>query len=164
MCENLTDWEQVRDRFMDRLLAYHKEKYNVDEGPCGRVLNSADTPEDLDKAQQFNIALSTLLARKAAKYNGGVRITFTNVLYKTPLQPNYVSHLDCYHPNRAGQMKMAQVLWQAFNRTSTGVHALWYDEFENKVGAPRSSAPPGPHAGTILATTDLTSGSTTRGG
>ena len=53
------------------------------------------------------------------------------MLYNTPIQPNYVSHLDCYHPNRAGQMKIAEVLWQAFNRTSTGIYAVWYDEFEN---------------------------------
>jgi lysophospholipase L1-like esterase len=133
VCENLADWERVRDRLMDRLLSYYKDRYNVDEGPCGRVLNSANTAYDLDKAQQFNRALNTLLARKAAQYNGrnGVKIMFTNVLYNTPIQPNYVSRLDCYHPNRAGQMKMAQLLWQAFNRTSTGVYAIWVDEFEN---------------------------------
>jgi lysophospholipase L1-like esterase len=132
-CGNFADWERVRDRLMDRLLTYYKDQYNVDEGLCGRVLNSANTPDDLDKAQQFNVALNTLLARKAAKYNGrnGVKIIFTNVLYNAPLQPNYVSRLDCYHPNRAGQMKIAQVLWQAFNRASTGTYALWYDEFEN---------------------------------
>ena len=60
-----------------------------------------------------------------------MKIIFSNVLYNTPIQPNYVSHLDCFHPNRAGQMKMAEVLWQAFDRTSAGVYAVWYDAFEN---------------------------------
>jgi lysophospholipase L1-like esterase len=133
LCEILSDWEEVRDRLMEKLLAYHKDRYNVDEGPCGRVLNSANTADDLEKAQQFNRALNSLFASKAAKYNGrnGVKIIFTNVLYNTPIHPNYISCLDCYHPNRAGQMKMAQLLWQAFNRTSTGVYAIWVDEFEN---------------------------------
>jgi hypothetical protein len=146
-CENSVDWESLRDRLMDRLLAYYKDRYNVNEGPCGRVLNSANTADDLDRAQQFNVALNTLLARKAARYNGrnGVKIIFSNVLYNTPIQPNYVSRLDCYHPNRPGQMKMAEVLWQAFNRASTGVYAQWYDEFENtdsctqEFGAPWAS-------------------------
>ena len=134
LCEVLADWEKVRDSLIEKFLAYYKDRYNVDGGPCGRVLNSANTADDLNKAQQFNIALNTLFARKAAQYSGrnGVKIIFTNALYNTPIQPNYVSHLDCYHPNRAGQMKMAELLWQAFNRTSTGVYALWYDEFENK--------------------------------
>lgn len=133
-CDKLADWEKVRNRLMDRLLVYFRERYNVAEGPCGRVLNRAKTADDIDKAQQFNRALNTLFARKAAQYNGrnGVKIIFTNVLYNTPIQPNYVSRLDCYHPNRAGQMKIAEVLWRAFNRTSTGTYAQWYDEFENK--------------------------------
>jgi hypothetical protein len=71
-----------------------------------------------------------------------VKIIFTNVLYNTLIQPNYVSHLDCYHPNRAGQMKIAEVLWQAFNRTSTGVYALWYDEFENNDGCSQEFGAP----------------------
>jgi hypothetical protein len=47
-CDKLADWEKVRDRLMDRLLAYYRDRYNVAEGPCGRVLNSALTADDLD--------------------------------------------------------------------------------------------------------------------
>ena len=133
VCTNLADWQNVRDRLMARLVAYYRTRYDLDEGPCGRVLNSANTPADLAQAQQFNRALNGLLARKASQYDGrnGVKIIFRNILYKTPIEPNYVSHLDCFHPNRAGQMKIAQVLWKAFSARRAGTFGVWYDDFDD---------------------------------
>jgi hypothetical protein len=134
LCETLGDWAEVRDRIMDELLDYYLDKYDVREGPCGRVLDSANTQSERDEARQFNEALNDLFERKAMEYNGqnGMEIIFTNVLYDTPIQPNYVSRLDCYHPNRAGQMKLAQELWEGFNPVQEGTYTHWFDEFDDQ--------------------------------
>lgn len=133
VCQTLGGLQDFRRLLIDRLLAYYRDRYGLAEGPCGRILNSANTPDDLLKARQFNRALNDLLARKAAQYDGrnGVRVIFRNILYRTPIQPNYVSRLDCFHPNRAGQMKMAQVLWEAFAPARAGRYAVWYDAFDD---------------------------------
>lgn len=136
VCTQLSDWQNVRDRLMTRLLSYYRDRYKLEGGPCGRVLRSANTPDDLLNAQQFNRALNNLLARKATQYNGrnGIKIVFRNILYNTPIEPNFVSHLDCFHPNRAGQMKMAEVLWKAFAPTRAGSYAVWHDAFDDDNG------------------------------
>jgi lysophospholipase L1-like esterase len=134
VCDTFGDWADLRDRVMDRLLDYYQDTFGIEEGPCGSVLDSANSEVDRDAARQFNMELNSLLARKAANYDGkgGVRIFFTNVLYDLPVEPNYVSRLDCYHPNRAGQMKMAQEVWRGFYPEHHSPFAFWFDEFDDK--------------------------------
>lgn len=134
ICENLADWAEARERIMDYLLDYYLDKYDVREGYCGRVLDSANTQAERDEARLFNKALNELFARKATEYNGvnGVNIIFTNALYDTQIEPNYVSRLDCYHPNRAGQMKLAQELWKGFNQEQENIYTYWFDEFNDQ--------------------------------
>jgi lysophospholipase L1-like esterase len=135
VCDTLADWAWARDRIIDELLDYYLDKYDVREGPCGRVLDSANTPLERDEARRFNEALNALFAKKAAEYNkeqDGVEIIFTNVLYDVSIQPHYVSRLDCYHPNRAGQMKLAQELWKGFDPAQKSTFAFWFDEFDDQ--------------------------------
>jgi lysophospholipase L1-like esterase len=137
VCDTFGDWADVRDRVMDRLLDHYFDVYGVDEGPCGSVLDSANSQADRDAARQFNIKLNRLFAREAKRYNRygrkrGVRIFFTNVLYDLPIEPNYVSRMDCYHPNRAGQMKLAQEVWRGFYPQHHSPFAFWFDEFDDE--------------------------------
>jgi lysophospholipase L1-like esterase len=136
VCETIADWQVIRDRLMERLLAYYREHYDIEAGPCGRILNSTNTEEDLLEAQKFTRQLNRLLATKAAQYHGvnGIRVVYKNTLYKTPISPTDVSRLDCFHPNRVGQMKMAEILWKAFTPQRAGQYAVWYEEFDNSDG------------------------------
>ena len=50
---------ELLDLFLDSLF----DQNDVDEGPCGRVLSGANTPEQRLEARDFNIALNDLLAQ-----------------------------------------------------------------------------------------------------
>lgn len=157
-CDALADWARIRDRIMDDFFDHYLDKYGVDEGPCGRILDSANSLASRDEARQFNRDLNNLFARKAQEYDGrnGIEIIFTNALYDVHVEPNDVSRLDCYHPSRAGQMKLAQEIWrgllaarqnnvvakvdsfghdQGFSEgkpvTAEETYTYWYDEFND---------------------------------
>jgi hypothetical protein len=134
LCGSVTDRKWARDFIVDRLLDYYLDRLGVKEGPCGSVLDSANTGAERAAARRFNKDLNALLAQKAAQYDGvnGIGIAFTNILYNVEIQPNYVSRLDCYHPSRAGQMKLAQELWAAFAPASESRYVFWYDGFSDQ--------------------------------
>jgi lysophospholipase L1-like esterase len=133
LCGSVTDRKWARDFIIDRLLDYYLDSLGVKEGPCGSVLSSANSHSERAAARRFNKDLNALLAQKAAEYDGvnGIDIAFTNALYDVEIQPNYVSRLDCYHPSRAGQMKLAQELWAAFAPDAESRYSFWYDDFGN---------------------------------
>ena len=70
LCGDLSDWAAVRDRIMDKFLDYYLDEYGVREGPCGRVLDRANSPSERDEAREFNKALNKLFERKAQEYDG----------------------------------------------------------------------------------------------
>jgi lysophospholipase L1-like esterase len=131
LCGSVTDRKWARDFIVDQLLDYYFDRYSVKEGPCGSVLDSANSGADRIAARRFNKALNALLARKAAEYDGvnGIEIAFTNALFDVEIEPNYVSRLDCYHPSRAGQMRLAQELWAAFDPGAESRFTFWYEDF-----------------------------------
>ena len=120
---------ELLDLFLDSVL----DQNNVDQGPCGRVLNSANSAQQRLEARQFNIALNELMAQKAAQYDGsnGVRVRFSNALFDAPLAPYMVSQADCYHPSRAGQLAIAQSVWQGFEPAQARSDRYYYDAFDN---------------------------------
>ena len=120
---------ELLDLFLDSLF----DQNDVDEGPCGRVLNGANTPEQRLEARDFNIALNDLLAQKAAQYNGrnNVSVMFTNALFDLAIEPYMISQLDCYHPSRAGQLAIAQTIWQGLDAAYTPTDRYFFDAFEN---------------------------------
>ena len=120
---------QLLDLLLDRAL----DQNHVDEGACGSLLSSANSDQQRLDARQFNIDLNALLARKATEYDGrnGVRVQFSNALFDMPIEPYMVSQVDCYHPSRAGQLMIAQTVWQGFNPTQVRTDSYYYDDFEN---------------------------------
>jgi lysophospholipase L1-like esterase len=121
--------EELIDLFVNALL----DRNDVDEGPCGRVLSSANTEQQRLEARDYNIALNQLMADKSADYDGrnGVRVRFSDALFDSVLEPYMISQLDCYHPSRAGQMAVAQTIWQGFAPAQPRTDRYYYDAFEN---------------------------------
>lgn len=109
------------------------DKNDVDEGPCGRVLNSANSDTSRQLAQDFNTTLNDLMARKAALYDGrnGIRVRYSNALFESKIEPYMVSQVDCYHPSRAGQLRIAERVWQGFNPQYVRTDRFFFDAFEN---------------------------------
>ena len=134
ICGSATDRKEAREFLVDQLLDYYLDRLGIDEGPCGSVLSSKNGGAERLAARRFNKALNRLLARKAAAYDGvnAVDITFTNALFEVEIEPHYVSRLDCYHPSRAGQMRMAQGLWSAFAPEEESRFAFWYENFGDR--------------------------------
>lgn len=124
---------ELENRLLDIFLDSFFDQNDVDEGPCGRVLSGANSPEQRLEARDFNIALNDLLAQKATQYNGrnNVSVMFTNALFDLAIEPYMVSQLDCFHPSRAGQLAIAQAIWQGLDATYTRTDRYFFDAFEN---------------------------------
>jgi len=119
---------ELLDLFLDSLPG----RGDLDQGPCGRVLSSTNSEQQRLEAREFNIALNNLIAGKAAEYDGrnGVRVLFSETLFDTPLAPYMVSQVDCYHPSRAGQLAIAQSIWQGFYPGHVRSDRYFYDAFD----------------------------------
>ena len=120
---------ELLDLFLDSVL----DQNNLDEGPCGRVLSSANSDQQRLEAREYNIALNQLMADKAADYDGrnGVRVLFSTALFEASLAPYMVSQVDCYHPSRAGQLLIARTIWQDFAPAPLSSDSFYYDAFDN---------------------------------
>lgn len=123
----------LQRELLDLLLDSVLDQNNLDEGPCGRVLSSANSDQQRLEARQYNIALNQLMAQKAADYDGrnGVRVRFSAALFEASLAPYMVSQVDCYHPSRAGQLVIARTIWQGFEPAQLRTDSYYYDAFEN---------------------------------
>ncbi len=96
------------------------------EGSCGNILNSASNPLDVAAARRYNMALNDLLQHKASEYRGreGVRVEFLAGLFAERIRAADVSTLDCFHPSRAGQRHIAEVLGLPILARSRAVRSL----------------------------------------
>jgi len=123
----------LQRELLDLLLDSVLDQNNLDEGPCGRVLSSANSDQQRLEARQYNLALNQLMAQKAAAYDSrnGVQVLFSDALFDTPLAPYMVSQVDCYHPSRAGQLVIARSIWQGFEPARVRTDSYYYDAFEN---------------------------------
>jgi hypothetical protein len=130
-CEALP--ADLQDELLDLLLNSVLDQNNVDEGPCGRVLSSANGEQQRREAREYNMALNALMADKAVEYDGrnAVRVLFSNALFEATLEPYMVSQIDCYHPSRAGQLVIAQAIWQGFHPTDARTDRYFYDSFDS---------------------------------
>lgn len=133
LCDWLPAW------LMDELLGLYLDQFKddfKDNKPCGRVLDSRNTRASLDEARRFNKALNDLMEQKAAQHGGrkGVDINFTQKLWYSADEyaPYFVSRLDCYHPNRSGQLKLAQLVWQGHNPGYTPTEAFFFEGFDSE--------------------------------
>ena len=131
-CEFLPDW--LEDELVDRFLNEFQEDFNAD-APCGRMLDSRNTQADRDEARRFNKSLNDLMEQKAAQYQRrkGVAINFTQTLWYSSdiIRPYFISRIDCYHPNRLGQLKLAQIVWAGHGADFTPTDEYFFDGFDD---------------------------------
>jgi hypothetical protein len=132
VCDYLPGW--LEDELLDRYLNEFQKSFNSDT-PCGRMLDSRNTQEDRDEARWFNKSLNDLMEQKAAQYHErkGVRINFTQALWYSSdeIRPYLLSRIDCYHPNRLGQMKLAHLVWKGHNPDFTPTDAFFNEGFDS---------------------------------
>lgn len=118
VCGLLEGGEEAKDLLVELLLEQWLDSEGVEEGPCGKVLNSRSTANDRDEALAYVIELNELMARKARQYSGrnGIRVLFTDRVFEASeqMQPFHISRFDCYHPSRAGQSFLAGEIWKGF--------------------------------------------------
>jgi hypothetical protein len=124
----------LRDKLLDLYLEEFQNGFDSD-APCGRVLDSRNTQADRDEARRFNKSLNDLMEQKAAQYQGrnGVDINFTQTLWYSPdiIRPYFISRIDCYHPNRLGQLKLAQSIWQGHNPAFSPTDTYYFEGFDS---------------------------------
>ena len=134
-CESAGAQGQAVDLLVELLLDTWKDIKGVDEGPCGKVLNSGSTDQDRLEARNFTVDLNRLMAQKARDWGGrnGVDVHYNDRLfYATPtIQPHHISRFDCFHPSRSGQMKFAYEIWSGFNLGNEQIKAIYTDEFDS---------------------------------
>ena len=136
ICQAASAVEEAKDRVMELFLDRMLDSATVDEGPCGKVLNSRSTPQDEEEARQFTLALNALMASKAQQYNGrnNVTIYYNDNAFSASarLKPYHISRLDCFHPNRTGQQFLASEIWRGFNPTVGSLSKVFLDEFDSQ--------------------------------
>jgi hypothetical protein len=133
ICEWLPD--ELQDELLDRYVDQFQGDFD-DDTPCGRMLDSRNDQADRDEARRFNKSLNDLMEQKASQYNGkkGVTIHFTQALWYSwdEFKPYFLSRIDCFHPNRQGQMKLAQLAWKGFSPAFTPTDAFFYEGFDSE--------------------------------
>jgi len=132
VCDYLPGW--LEDELADRFLNEFQKNFNSD-APCGRMLDSRNTQADRDEARRFNKSLNDLMEQKAAQYHErkGVGINFTQALWYSSdeIRPYLLSRIDCYHPNRLGQMKLANLVWKGYNSNFIPTDAFFNEGFDS---------------------------------
>ncbi len=136
VCQAASAVEEAKDRVLELVLDRALDSATVREGPCGKVLNSRSTAQDVEEARQFTLALNALMASKAQQYNGrnDVTIYYNDNLFSASagIKPYYVSRLDCFHPNRTGQQFLASEIWRGFNPNVGSLSKVFFDEFDSQ--------------------------------
>jgi hypothetical protein len=132
-CDYLPGW--LEDELLEMFINQFQDDFK-DDTPCGRMLDSRNTQEDRDEARRFNKSLNDLMEQKAAHYSKrkGVVINFTQTLWynSDQMRPYFISHIDCFHPNRLGQMKLAQMVWEGHNPGFTPTDAFYNEGFDSQ--------------------------------
>ncbi|MGB5408680.1 MAG: PASTA domain-containing protein [Thiogranum sp.] len=134
-CESAGAQGQAVDLLVELLLDTWKDIEGVNEGPCGKVLNSGSTAQDRLEARNFTMDLNRLMAQKARDWSGrnGIDVHYNDRLfYASPtIQPHHISRFDCFHPSRSGQMKFAYEIWSGFNHGNEQIKGIFIDEFDS---------------------------------
>lgn len=132
-CELLSREEEASDLLAELFLTILLESVKVEEGPCGKLLSSKSGVQDRREVREFTRDINQLMADKAKLFDGvnGVKVKYNSRIFDTisGLQPEHVSHLDCYHPSRAGQLYLADNIWRGFNPGTTQVNDLFTEDF-----------------------------------
>ena len=125
----------IKDDLLNSYLEGFQDEFN-DDKPCGRLLDSRNTQQDRDEARRFNKSLNDLMEQKAAQYQGrkSIDINYTQTLWyrSNEIRPYFISRIDCYHPNRLGQLKLAQMVWQGHNPNFMPTDVFFYEGFDSE--------------------------------
>ena len=134
-CDLAGSQGQAVDLLVELLLDTWLDMEGIEEGPCGKVLNSGSTDQDRLEARNFTAALNQLMAQKASEWAGqnGINVHYNDrIYYASPtVQPHHLSRFDCYHPSRSGQMKFAYDIWSGFNHGDEQLKGVFIDEFDS---------------------------------
>jgi hypothetical protein len=132
LCELLPS--DLQDELLEMYLEQFLTTFDSDV-PCGRLLDSRNSQADRDEARRFNKSLNDLMEQKAEQYQGrrGVDINFTQILWYSSdvVRPYFISRIDCYHPNRLGQLKLAQTIWAGHHPEFTPTDEYFFDGFDD---------------------------------
>ena len=135
LCDLASYLGDATEQLIQLLLSDWLDIQGIEEGPCGKVLSSQSDDFDRQAARQYTLDLNRLMAEKARAYAGRneVKVHFNDRLYhaSASLQPYHVSRLDCYHPSRTGQMKIAYEIWGGFNLGHELIKDVFLDEFDS---------------------------------
>jgi lysophospholipase L1-like esterase len=117
--------------------------------PCAVVLSDASNDTLRADAYRLNREINDAIREKVAAYNAwsnanGDRVQFAvaNSVYDFAFTTSDVSHLDCFHPSRTGQGRLASTTWRGVGvdhwpGTSTGKRVARYHYFhaDNMISA-----------------------------
>jgi lysophospholipase L1-like esterase len=90
--------------------------------PCGVVLDSASNDARRAAAYQLNREINEAIKEKVDQFSGDVHFVTAADLYEFAFTGNDVSRIDCFHPNKDGQNRIANRVW------STGTPSFGYNE------------------------------------
>lgn len=143
VCGLIENQEQAKDWLMELFLNALLDSVDVEEGPCGKVLNSRATDQDRREAQEFTRDLNRLMAEKAREFSGrkGVRVIFSDEVFRSTraLGPEHISRVDCYHPSRAGQVFLADRIWSGFGQTTAQAVDVFFEDFSRRDYCPEGA-------------------------
>ena len=133
LCRLADSNEEAKDLLFGLFLESLLESLDVEEGPCGKLLNSDSTDQDRLEARQYTQDLNRLMAEKARAFSGrnGVRVIYSDTLFRSMerLQPEHVSRFDCFHPSRTGQVFLADQVCHGFNRNRAQAFTTVAEDF-----------------------------------
>jgi hypothetical protein len=134
-CETGGGQGEAVDFLVELLLDGWLKIEGIEEGPCGKILDSESTDQDRLEARNFTAELNRLMAQKAREWSGRneIKVYYNDRLYyaSSTVQPHHLSRFDCYHPSRSGQMKFAYEIWSGFNHGDEQVKGVFIDEFDS---------------------------------
>mgnify|MGYP001548809912 FL=1 len=140
LCRLADSNEEAKDLLFGLFLESLLESLDVEEGPCGKLLNSDSTDQDRLEARQYTQDLNRLMAEKARAFSGrnGVRVIYSDTLFRSMerLQPEHVSRFDCFHPSRTGQVFLADQVWHGFNRNRAQAFTTVAEDFARQSYCP----------------------------
>ena len=90
--------------------------------PCGIVLDSGSNDTRRAAAYQLNREINEAIHQAAEEYSGNVHFVVASDMYEFAFVGNDISRIDCFHPNKDGQARVANRVW------SNGTPSFGYND------------------------------------
>jgi hypothetical protein len=81
---------------------------------CEPVLKSSSPPSLRARAALVNRQVNNIIRQRLLRYRGrnGVAVRLADIYQRWQFEGADISYLDCFHPNRGGQSRLAEVVWR----------------------------------------------------